>query len=498
MDNIISVKLETALKIQLTRFKFLLDTSKLDHKVYQLDGVKWCLTKEMSSTKYLKGGLIADEMGLGKTLLMIGTMFSNPLRRTLIILPPVLIGQWFSEIYRITGHKPILFYGDKLRETTTEDLKNAIIVITSYYTICGKHGDKLKQVLWNRVIHDEAHHLRNRNTTRFRSCKLIKSHIKWFITGTPIQNSIDDLYSICNMLNIPVSFYTEPENHAILRKSYILRRTKKQVGIDLPPINVNNVVVSWSNNSEKQLSKEIHSVFSFSKIKYDNKYNFATQFKSNTFRALMLAKQSCIMPSLMKNYILNMVKTGRISTHYLKALDYSSKLDKVVDTILSRKNNGKGKIIFCTFRKEIDFIHSKLTENGFNVATLDGRKSRRAFNQITSQKYDAIILQIQVGCEGLNLQKDYSEVYFVSPHWNPSIEDQAIARCHRIGQLNKVSVFRFAMDTDTVEEVCEVTDTSGNTKLETVKVKGVGIEQHIHNTQDRKREISTQILDIKQ
>ena len=297
------------------------------------------------------------------------------------------------------------------------------------------------------------------------------------------------------MLGIPASFYTDPDNHHILRLSYILRRTKQQVGINLPPVNINNVLVPWTNKHEKSLSNEIHSVFKFSKIQDNDKYKLASQFKGNTFRALMLAKQACILPALMKNYILEKVKDGHISKDYLKGLEYSSKLDKVVTTIIDRKDNGKGKIIFCTFRREIDFIHYKLVENGLKVAALDGRTSRRAFVNILSEKYDAIILQIQVGCEGLNLQQNYSEVYFVSPHWNPSIEDQAIARCHRIGQLNNVSVFRFTMDTDKVEEVCEVLDENGDTKLEVVVTKDVGIEQHIHNTQDKKREISAQILD---
>ena len=80
------------------------------------------------------------------------------------------------------------------------------------------------------------------------------------------------------------------------------------------------------------------------------------------------------------------------------------------------------------------------------IATFDGRTSHGKRSEILTSKNDVLILQIQTGCEGLNLQEFFSEVYFVSPHWNPAVEDQAIARCHRIGQQVDVEVFKFEMD----------------------------------------------------
>jgi SNF2 family DNA or RNA helicase len=79
------------------------------------------------------------------------------------------------------------------------------------------------------------------------------------------------------------------------------------------------------------------------------------------------------------------------------------------------------------------------------VATFDGRTSAGKRSDILNAKNDVLILQIQTGCEGLNLQENYSEIYFTSPHWNPAVEDQAIARCHRIGQTKPVYVQRFEM-----------------------------------------------------
>jgi superfamily II DNA or RNA helicase len=156
---------------------------------------------------------------------------------------------------------------------------------------------------------------------------------------------------------------------------------------------------------------------------------------------MIQAKQSCIYPRL----------ACRKSVPQMPPCEdenYSSKISKVVRTILSRKDNGKRKIVFCHFRGEIDYIQTRLTTAfpSLVVRYLDGRTKENERRQILAPDaaVDVLILQIQTCCEGLNLQQ-FSEVYFVSPDWNPSIEDQAIARCHRFGQTEPVVVFRFVM-----------------------------------------------------
>ena len=156
---------------------------------------------------------------------------------------------------------------------------------------------------------------------------------------------------------------------------------------------------------------------------------------------MIQAKQSCIYPRLAcRKSVPRMPPT--------EDENYSSKISKVVRTILSRKDNGKRKIVFCHFRGEIDHIQARLV-TAFPclvVRYLDGRTSESERREILAPDagVDVLILQIQTCCEGLNLQQ-FSEVYFVSPDWNPAVEDQAIARCHRFGQTEPVSVFRFIM-----------------------------------------------------
>ena len=122
-------------------------------------------------------------------------------------------------------------------------------------------------------------------------------------------------------------------------------------------------------------------------------------------------------------------------------------MNMVIKTVLGRKDNGNRKIIFATFKEEIDYLQERLKRNDLNVEYIDGRvvgKEKR--NEILNDmSIDVLLLQIKTGNEGLNLQH-YNEAYFVTPDWNPKVEEQAIARCHRLGQDKEVLIFRFIMN----------------------------------------------------
>ena len=480
----------------MNRFCYLLKAGKLDFKQYQYDGVQWCLRNELRANpdplENVRGGLIVDEMGLGKTIMMIGTMFANLVPRTLIVLPPILIQQWYKEIYRTSGHKAVVFYGVGKKNLTKETLEKARIVLTSYNHIAvGKKEAKLgilHSILWDRVIFDEGHHLRNKHTIRFLGCKHVNAPIRWFVTGTPIQNKKTDFYSLCNALGIPPDYYTNNANITIIKELFILKRTKQDVGIDLPTINETNTVVSWENIREKKMSEEIHSVIKMTGVSDKRSGQFAKQLIADKgpLIAILRARQSCIMLSLMQHTVHNLVLNGQLSESYLNPFrnerGLGSKMNAVVDFILKRKNNGKGKIIFCHFQKEIDALATRFRENNMTVAIFDGRSHGKKKMKNISEKFDILILQIQTGCEGLNLQENYSEVYFVSPHWNPSIEDQAVARCHRIGQRHNVEVFKFIMNDFDIE------------KEKNTNVNPITLEKYICSVQDIKRKIRDDIL----
>ena len=435
-----------------------IESAKLDKSPYQYDGVKWCLDHELKGTK--NGGILADEMGLGKTITMIGLFVANILDKTLIVLPPILIQQWYDQILRTTRHEALIYHGANKKRVSLDELSNARIVLTSYDAISYKDEaiNDIHRVEWSRIVFDEAHHLRNKKTSRHQGALRLKAGIKWMVTGTPIQNRRKDLVSLCNIVGIQ-----DVDDLRMVSQRYILKRTKKDVGIIIPDIVPSMNPVLWGDELENQVSEDIHSQLELCTRRNGGK-SYLPHDGYGRMRKLMLmtkAKQACAYPKMLNKYL---EEEDRI--------DVSSKLDSVISKILENKDNGAGKLIFCNYKAEIDEIRSRLIDGGMaKVVILDGRTIKKERVSILTEKNDAIILQIQTGCEGLNLQEFYSEVYFVSPHWNPAIEDQAIGRCHRIGQKKNVMVHRFKMGKLLGEEASSM-------------------DNYITGIQDRKRDLT--------
>ena len=457
-------------------FNLYLEEANLEKKPHQQEAVVWCLDKEKNGVKcnetQVYGGLIADEMGLGKTIQMIGTMVANP-KQTLIILPRALLEQWKNFIITTTHSKFKLhiFHGlHKIK--TVEELKQYDIVITTYGMI--KPKSLLYEIKWERLVFDEAHHFRNQNTNAFKGAYQLNGKIRWLLTGTPIQNSKKDFYSLCAQLNIPKDFYLDPHQLYYIAKNLILKRTKSQVNINLPPLTIEEIPVQWESIEEQQLTEEIHSGLSFSNITYPE-FNIGQAFGETSLPLLIRAKQMCIYPPLLKDKVQSILQNNpqpeKIEKLLLKSTENSSKIKNVANKIIQQKDNDKKKLIFCHYRGEIDALKDHLEQAKLRVETFDGRtKAEDRERILSSQNLDALILQIQTGCEGLNLQY-FSEIYFVSPHWNPAVEDQAIARAHRIGQTKETTVFRFVM-------------TAFNEKEETYN-----IDQYSSHVQEEKREL---------
>jgi SNF2 family DNA or RNA helicase len=192
----------------------------------------------------------------------------------------------------------------------------------------------------------------------------------------------------------------------------------------------------------------------------------------------MRAKQCCVYPKLLQEKVVEIIKHENneldqddIKDTLFKGTEGRSKINSLLNKIEERINNNNNKIIFCNYKAEIDIIEKELKDRKIKVEKFDGRSTQSDREKILKDKdIEVLILQIQTGCEGLNLQH-FNEIYFVSPHWNPAIEDQAIARAHRIGQDKETYIFKFIMNGFDDKQLSSC------------------IEKHACNIQNEKREI---------
>jgi SNF2 family DNA or RNA helicase len=467
------------------------DETHFEYKDYQHAGVSFC--KNVETNTRWRGGLVADEMGLGKTIMMLGLITCNFKDRTLIVLPLALLHQWQSTIHKHLGHKPLVFHGQMAKKCTKQQLEKSPIVLTTYGKLASPVPRKgkppppprpciLKSITWNRVIFDEGHHLRNAKTGRHQGALDLKAECRWIVTGTPIQNRKSDFYALCAQMGFSRAFYSNPDNLKIIVKNHILRRTKSEVGIQLPALKEHKHKLDWVDEEERDIAEQLHSLV-FSDNESPERTSQAVHgFGIQKLPLIVRARQVCVYPPLILPKLRNILFTegqpcSAADNKLLLGASKHSKIDAAVKAIAARKNN-RAKLLFCSYRGEIDILQERLTKEGLSVSVLDGRVSLKARQSIIADEtIDVLILQTQTGCEGLNLQR-FSEVYFMSPHWNPSIEDQAIARAHRLGQRQEVDVFRFIM-----------ADFSKNS---------ITIEKRVVETQEVKRELARDITNIEQ
>jgi SNF2 family DNA or RNA helicase len=439
-----------------TRFEDYLENAGLEAKHYQKEGVSWILERENEVWHGVRGGIIADEMGLGKTIMMIGTMLANFKERTLVVLPRALLEQWANEIERTTGYKPMVYHGAMKKVTPMDVLKSASVVLTTYGEIqvsCDEFSVKppsfIQCIEWNRIVFDEAHHLRNMRTNKFKGGHMLKSSIRWMITGTPIQNRTTDFFALCHVLGFEDTFYA---NHTKdIMKHSMMRRTKESVGIHISHLVSKTIEVPWNSDTERRLAEDIHASIVEGGLCEDVGFGRGIQQhhgQGAMLMAMLRARQMCILPKMLTKKYNEYCDEGFISEDDedgRAGLEESSKMDKVVATLLERKNNGNKKIVFCHYHQEMDELSHRLLRQDLTVRIIDGRlKNKERHVAMLKPFPDVMVLQINTCCEGLNLQ-DFNEIYFVSPHWNPAVEDQAVARCHRIGQKKDVFVFSFKM-----------------------------------------------------
>ena len=411
---------------------------------YQSEGVAWMLNREINGGN-TAGGFLCDEMGLGKTAQTAAMMLGNPKPKTLIIVPKSIVTQWVSELARFAPNLSVYAYDGPARELAP--IRDSQVVIAPYSVTTNRNtpnaGTPLHRFAWDRIILDEGHEIRNKNSkTHVSICKL-RAGIRWILTGTPIFNTIRDFAALGAFLGIPqrvVQAYPEK-----IRQCYLLRRTKEDVArfnkrLELPPCDFQNVELDMYpeergvyNQAFMEAKAAIDSIFS-------TRENIAAH-NMEILECLLRVRQVMIHPQLYLNGI-----ATKTETDVEEFGGVSRKMEYLLETISSHPREKT--LVFCQFITEMDIIHEILAEAGMTVFRIDGSipREQRDLNlknykatDTTKSSGCVFLIQVKAGGVGLNIQ-EATRVYITAPSWNPATELQAIGRSHRTGQTQRVVV----------------------------------------------------------
>lgn len=440
---------------------------------YQNQGLTWMYYLQKNNF----GGCLADDMGLGKTIQTLSLLLKsksnavikqnlpntfqqlsifdddgNEQNTSLIVMPSSLIHNWANEIIKFTPQLRVYKYTGNNRTENINNFRHYDIVLTSY-GIVRNDFDFLKNYNFNYLILDESQIIKNPKSKTYLSVIELKSENKIVLTGTPIENSLIDLWSQMNFINrgllgnlnffkskfvVPI----EKNNDEIQQNKlqnlihpFILRRTKQEVAKDLPDLTEQTLYSKMTENQKHFYEEEKSKIRNLVLENIENKGVEKSKFI--VLQAILKLRQLANHPILINK-------------------DYDSdsgKFDDVIRNIENVISENHKVLIFSSFTKHLDLFANYLDESNTKYSILTGKTRDR--EQVIKKFQDdnntkIFLISLKAGGVGLNLTAaDY--VFLLDPWWNPAAENQAISRAHRIGQNKKVFVYKF-ISSETIEE----------------------------------------------
>lgn len=421
---------------------------------YQKTGFKWL----KSLAHYGLGGILADDMGLGKTLQVLTFILSEKDSRrapSLVIAPTSLVYNWQEEVWKFAPSlKAVIISGQpNERMEQLKAIDDADLVITSYGLI-KRDIDFYQQRHFAYCFLDEAQHIKNPNTLNAKSVKKIKANSYFALTGTPIENSLTELWSIFDFLlpgylrshkvftsRFEMPIVKQGDQKALQElgrhiKPFILRRMKKAVLKELPE-KIESKMINEMTDSQSKL---------YAAWLLRAKQEFETAVSANGFEKsqikilslLTRLRQICCHPSLFIE-------------------DYqggSGKLEMLQELLEDATNGGHRVLLFSQFTGMLGLIKAELTRMNIDYHYLDGTTKAedrlKLVNSFNAGDKSVFLISLKAGGTGLNLTGADMVIHY-DPWWNPAVEDQATDRAYRIGQKNSVQVYKL-ITKDTIEE----------------------------------------------
>jgi SNF2 family DNA or RNA helicase len=387
---------------------------------YQVTGYQWL--RFLYEHKF--GACLADDMGLGKTLqtIMLLQSLKSELKKVLIISPVSILFNWKSELEKFSDLKYSIYYGQD-RDIDSD----AQIILTTYGLLKREALTSVNGDPFDIVIFDEVQHLKNIRSLGANAARQLKAKFRICLTGTPVENDLSEFFNIMD-LSVPGVWgelsliKSQTKNRLIARqtvKPFILRRTKAQVLQELPE-KIENLVYLDFNDEEKQYYAD--------RLKDIQLQMLNTQYQKrygDILKSLLELRQLCLWQS---------------KPHFK-----STKIDFLIENLEQILEEGHKVIVFSQFTTYLDFIQNKIRERNWKYSRIDGsqtiKKRSEEVERFQNGDSQIFIISLKAGGFGLNLTAA-SYIFLMDPWWNPAVEKQAIDRAHRIGQENKLTVYR--------------------------------------------------------
>ena len=435
------------------------DTSIL--RDYQLTGVKWLYN--LAKTGF--GGILADEMGLGKTIQVIyyikQMLKDNPTSKFLIVVPTSLAYNWEHEFDSFASQikKAICIGSKEKRKHILKDLNKINVIITTYGLL--REDEEIYENLnFNTMIIDEAQNIKNNHAGITKVVKSIKAETKFALTGTPLENSILELWSIfdfimpgylANLTKFQSKYKIKDfdEDSEILIKGlskqinpFILRRKKSDVVKELPEKLINDIYIDLKDEQKKLYVAELNRVKEeMDKIIKEEGMNKA---RFLILQLLTKLRQICIDPSIV----------------YDNYSDGSNKIEQLENIVSEYTKNNHKVLIFSSFKTALNIVKEKLNNAKIKTYMIDGSVPAKTriemvdnFNENDDIK--VFLIMLKSGGTGLNLASA-DVVIHLDLWWNPQAENQATDRAHRIGQTNTVEVIHLITKGTIEEKILEL------------------------------------------
>jgi superfamily II DNA or RNA helicase len=422
------------------------------------------------------GGILADEMGLGKTLQALALLASisrsenrgpTPAGQQagtvhLVVVPASLVENWRREAARFAPTLRVFVHHGTARLSASE-FAGYDLVLTSYGTLA-RDTELFASVHFDVILADEAQHLKNRRTQAAQALRVLHGRGRFLLTGTPLENSLDDLRSLFEFLmpgflpKLPAGMKREErafhdERLRVQTAPYILRRTKAAVAPELPP-KIEQVI--WCEPTPAQAAFYQRMQEDTERELFDLAAKGASEGRLHlaTLTQLLRLRQICCDPRLVEKAgrgVPSPPQRGAESAPYQN----SAKLDAFRELLAESIDEGHRMLVFSQFTSLLALLREELDAQGVTYCYLDGSMTTRARQAAVDKFQDdgtvpVFLISLKAGGTGLNLTGADTVVHY-DPWWNPAVEAQATDRTHRIGQTKVVTSYRLIC-AGTVEE----------------------------------------------